>query len=55
MILDLLLPHPYSRLVVILALAGIVMASVNGEMIMELNKFIIVNLIEVQLWWQPAN
>lgn len=55
MILDLLPPHPYSRLEVILALADIVMASANGEMTMELNKFIIVNLIEVHLWWQPAN
>ena len=44
-----------SRLVVTLAIADIVMASANGEMTMELNKFIIVNLIEVHLWWQPAN
>ena len=48
-----------SRLVVTLAMTmpamANVMASVNGEMTMELNKFIIVNLIEVHLWWQPAN
>ncbi|MGB1874681.1 MAG: hypothetical protein ACPH5P_03020 [Akkermansiaceae bacterium] len=44
-----------SRLLMILAIADIVMASANGEMTMELNKFIIVNLIEVHLWWQPAN